>query len=150
MSRLHDFSGFEMIDESGAVLAKCASGEDLIKAHVKGYTRSDGTFVAEHDDSRPAASSSGPTKPGKSGGVPLSTLKKHPMWSQSDYDYFKGKGYDHSEIKAFWDRDHGSGKSPVTHEKAPDVVGLLGGKKPTGNDGKKKPKREWYPSMVGP
>ena len=27
----------------------------LLKAHVKGYTRKDGTFVAEHDDKRPSA-----------------------------------------------------------------------------------------------
>lgn len=57
MNTLHNFSGFEMIDESGQVLAKCESGADLIKAHVRGYTRKDGTFVAEHDDSRPTASS---------------------------------------------------------------------------------------------
>lgn len=30
-------------------------GEDMAKAHVKGYTRKDGTFVKEHDDSRQAA-----------------------------------------------------------------------------------------------
>lgn len=52
MSDLHRFSGFELVDESGAVLAKCESGADLLKAHVRGYTRKDGTFVAEHDDKR--------------------------------------------------------------------------------------------------
>lgn len=65
MSNLHQFSGFELIDESGQVLAKCHTGNDLIKAHVKGYTRSDGTFVAEHDDNRQAAQA----KPTASKGV---------------------------------------------------------------------------------
>lgn len=32
-----------------------AAGENLAKSHVKGYTRKDGTFVKEHDDSRQAA-----------------------------------------------------------------------------------------------
>lgn len=32
-----------------------AADEDLAKSHVKGYTRKDGTFVKEHDDSRQAA-----------------------------------------------------------------------------------------------
>jgi len=38
---------------------------ELKKAHVAGYTRSDGTFVAEHDDSRQAAAPkpSAPAKP---------------------------------------------------------------------------------------
>lgn len=43
------FNGFVMTDESGQVLAKCDSGADLIKSHVKGYTRKDGAFVKEHD-----------------------------------------------------------------------------------------------------
>lgn len=36
----------------------------LAKAHVKGYTRSDGTYVADHDDARPSAKA----KPAKAGG----------------------------------------------------------------------------------
>lgn len=31
------------------------AGEEMSKAHVKGYTRKDGTFVKEHDDKRQAA-----------------------------------------------------------------------------------------------
>ena len=53
------------------------------------------------------------------------TLKNHPMWSQSDHDYFKGKGYEPNEIKDIWGRDHKAGKGPVTHDKPPDVVGSL-------------------------
>lgn len=47
--------GIVMVDEQGNELAKCDSGADLLKAHVKGYTRNDGVFVAEHDDKRQAA-----------------------------------------------------------------------------------------------
>lgn len=35
---------------------------DLLKAHVSGYTRSDGAFVQEHDDKRKAAAQK-PTTP---------------------------------------------------------------------------------------
>lgn len=53
------------------------------------------------------------------------SLKQHPMWSTSDFDYFKAKGYTPAEIKEIWDRDHKAGKGPVQHDKAPDVVGNL-------------------------
>lgn len=159
----------------------------LKKARVSGYTRKDGAFVAEHEDSRPSAqnnakatataraalydgnssamgshkvgdtvsfkddygvSRSGVVKgdrDGKvvvqhkagytstvhhskltaaSGGTSLAALKKHPMYTDSDYAYFKNKGYNHDEIKSLWDRDHQSGVAPVNHEKAPDVVGV--------------------------
>lgn len=55
----------------------------------------------------------------------LASLKKHPMWSESDFQYFKGKGYSHDEIKDIWDRDHKMGKEPLVHKKAPDVVGVI-------------------------
>lgn len=55
----------------------------------------------------------------------LASLKKHPMWSDSDYNYFKEKGYNHQEIKDLWDRDHKQGVAPVKHVKAPDVVGVI-------------------------
>ncbi len=37
------------------------AGEPMSKAHVKGYTRKDGTFVKEHDDKRQAAQSEQPS-----------------------------------------------------------------------------------------
>lgn len=43
------------MDES-SIEAIISDMKILLKAHVKGYTRSGGTFVAEHDDSRVAAS----------------------------------------------------------------------------------------------
>lgn len=74
----------------------------------------------EHDE---------PDTNGKFGKSPKKIdLKSHPMWSQSDHDYFKGKGYEDHEIKALWDRDHAAGVSPVQHQKAPDVVGVVGNK----------------------
>ncbi len=56
---------FELVDESGRVLAKGESGADLVKAHVEGYYRKDGTYVRPHDDSRPSAQGGS----GKHGGV---------------------------------------------------------------------------------
>lgn len=47
--------GFELYNEDGTLMAKSQTGADLVKAHVKGYTRKDGTFVKEHDDNRQAA-----------------------------------------------------------------------------------------------
>ena len=58
----------------------------------------------------------------------LETLKNHPMWHQNDYDYFTGKGYDHDEILAFWERDHKKGCSPCTWEEEPtDIVAVING-----------------------
>lgn len=50
------FKGFEMVDEQGQLLVKCDTGAELVKAHVKGFTRKNGSFVKEHDDSRPTVS----------------------------------------------------------------------------------------------
>lgn len=61
--------------------------------------------------------------------TPSAILRKHSMWSESDYDYFVSKGYSDKEILALWDRDAKSGNSPVTHKKAPDVVGMVTGRK---------------------
>lgn len=58
------------------------------------------------------------------------SLKQHPMWSTSDFDYFMAKGYTPAEIKVIWDRDHRAGKGPVQHDKAPDVVGTFAKKAP--------------------
>ena len=55
----------------------------------------------------------------------IRSLKKHPMYSKSDYKYLRDKGYGPEGIKAIWDRDHAAGKSPQEHAKAPDVVGYL-------------------------
>lgn len=41
------------------------------------------------------------------------SLASHPMYSKPDYEYLKDKGYGPNEIKAFWDRDHKAGKTPV-------------------------------------
>lgn len=88
------------------------AGVYLLKSHVKAYTRADGTAVQEHDDSRQKKTT-------------LAHLKKHPMWSESDYRYFKGKGYSHEEIKAFWDRDHKEGNAPMIHKPVPNYVGVI-------------------------
>lgn len=74
---------------------------------------------------KPAAKASAKVASKKEAAVTDASLKKHPMWSQSDFDYFKEKGYEPKEIKEIWDRDQASGHSPVTHQKAPDVVGVV-------------------------
>jgi len=44
---------------------------------------------------------------------PTAALKAHPMWSQSDFEYLRGKGYSNREVLAFWDRDQAHGAGPV-------------------------------------
>lgn len=53
-------------------------------------------------------------------------IKDHPMYTGSDYNHLKGKGYDDTEIKNIWDRDQKSGNDPLVHKKAPDVTGVVG------------------------
>jgi hypothetical protein len=60
--------------------------------------------------------------------TPSAFLKKHPMWSESDYSYFKNKGYTDKEILALWDRDQKSGGGPVNHKPIPNVLGRINGK----------------------
>lgn len=48
-------TGYVMVDEAGSALSvSVGGGADLIKSHIQGYTRKDGTFVKEHDDKRQA------------------------------------------------------------------------------------------------
>ena len=37
-----------------------------------------------------------------------SQIKSHPQFSQTDYDYFRGKGYSDAEILRKWDSEKGS------------------------------------------
>ena len=52
-------------------------------------------------------------------------LKRHTMYTESDYTYLNGKGYSNREIERIWDRDAGLNKEPLTHKAAPDLVGYL-------------------------
>jgi len=66
------------------------------------------------------------------------TLRAHPMYSEADFDYLEGKGYNAAEIKALWDRDQKAGKQPQhANKNSPEMqqhFGLLreamSGKKP--------------------
>lgn len=102
--------------------------ELLQKSQVKQYTRADGTVVQAHD--RQDVPGSGKATQPKSSArkTTLSALKKHPMWSDSDFSYFKDKGYTHDEIKNLWDSDHKRGEKPLTHKKAPNVTGMMSAK----------------------
>jgi hypothetical protein len=40
-------------------------------------------------------------------------IVEHPLYSETDYSYFKGRGYSEEEILNFWDRDLKSGAKPV-------------------------------------
>jgi len=42
-------------------------------------------------------------------------LREHAMYSPSDLDHLRRKGYGDEQILAFWDRDHAAGKTPVIH-----------------------------------
>lgn len=53
-------------------------------------------------------------------------IKNHPQYTDSDYNYLKGKGYSDEEVKNFWDRDHASGNDPLVHKKAPPVTEVIG------------------------
>lgn len=75
--------------------------------------------------SKPAAKPKAQPKPKETGDeAGWAALKDHAMFSQSDLDYFKGKGYSPAEVKDIWDRDHAAGHKPVVHKQAPDVVGV--------------------------
>jgi len=49
-------------------------------------------------------------------------IRNHPMYTDSDYAYFRRKGYTDDEVLAFWDRDRKRGCEPVHHRPAPDMV----------------------------
>ena len=51
----------------------------------------------------------------------LEDLKRHPMYTESDLQYFLRKGYTHDEIIAFWDRDFAAGHEPLHHRPAPSL-----------------------------
>ncbi len=55
----------------------------------------------------------------------IKEIRNHKMFSESDYEYFKSKGYTDDEILEIWDRDLANGGSPVIHQPIPDIVGLL-------------------------
>ncbi len=44
---------------------------------------------------------------------PTAALKVHPLWSQTDFEYFRGKGYSNQQILEFWDRDLRLGCQPL-------------------------------------
>lgn len=52
-------------------------------------------------------------------------IKNHKMYTKSDYEYFKNKGYTDEEIIAFWNRDLARDCEPLRHRPAPDMVGYL-------------------------
>lgn len=53
-------------------------------------------------------------------------IKNHPLFSESDYQYFTDKGYTEAEIIAFWNRDLNRGiTTPIEHQPAFDLVSYL-------------------------
>jgi len=45
-------------------------------------------------------------------------LKEHPMWSRSDFEYLRGKGWSNEQVLAFWNRDLRLGCQPVQWDPA--------------------------------
>jgi len=65
----------------------------------------------------------------------LKQLKKHPLYSESDLNYFLKKGDSYDSIKAIWDRDYAQGyRTPLEHITTQECInnllpkGLLGRK----------------------
>ncbi|MCA1907921.1 MAG: hypothetical protein LDL39_06130 [Magnetospirillum sp.] len=44
---------------------------------------------------------------------PTTAMKNHPMWSQTDFEYLRGKGYSNRQVLEFWNRDLRLGCKPV-------------------------------------
>lgn len=44
---------------------------------------------------------------------PSAALKVHPLWSQADFECFRGKGYTNQQVLDFWERDLRLGCKPV-------------------------------------
>lgn len=89
-------AGFVMVDEAGQPLSvSVGGGADLIKSHVKGYTRKDGAFVKEHDDKRQASAAGADDHP---------TVVGRPSKMVS-YKYQPGKGSAEAEAEHPADAD---------------------------------------------
>jgi len=73
---------------------------ELTKAHVDTYTRSDGSVVQAHDDSRQAAAPKPVAPKGKAGAHPLSVAAdKHDAAAEKHRKLAAEKGEDHPEYK---------------------------------------------------
>lgn len=105
---------------------------DAEKKPDKGAGGADGGSAAPKADKpagvadKPSGGEKKPKAEAKDAKVTPAALKKHAMWSQSDFDYFKAKGYSPEEIKEIWDRDAKAGHKPVEHKEAPDVASYSG------------------------
>jgi hypothetical protein len=44
---------------------------------------------------------------------PSAALKNHTMWSQSDFESLRGKGYTNQKVLEFWNRDLRLGCQPM-------------------------------------
>jgi len=52
-------------------------------------------------------------------------IADHSQFTETDYRYFRSKGYAHREIKAKWDMEAGLGYEPTVHDQPFDIVGYL-------------------------
>lgn len=56
-------------------------------------------------------------------------ITSHKMYSKSDYEYLKNKGYSDTEILKIWNRDSENvWQSPIVHQPIPDIVSVIFGK----------------------
>jgi len=44
---------------------------------------------------------------------PTAALKAHLLWSQTDFEYFRGRGYSNQQVLEFWNRDLRLGCTPL-------------------------------------
>lgn len=90
---------------------RAEAGEEMSKAHVKGYTRKDGTYVEEHDDSRQAAQAQQPSaRPVPAQKVNAisdkhseALISKSPEW---DHNGFRGKKVPASDVAGLPEFSH--------------------------------------------
>lgn len=86
--------------------------------HHKAYTRTSQSGTVSNIQAKGSPTPQAET-------VTHNDLKKHPLYTESDHEYLKGKGYEPAEIKAIWDRDHKQGNDPLVHKQVPNVTGVI-------------------------
>lgn len=131
-----------------STLAKLLDGAKLVKAHVKGYYRRDGTWVADHEDKRLKMAWPG-AKEAKRVGAPGTTPAQPPKPSPAQQEASKPPGWFQQKFgmakPASSPSSKPSGGSGVT---APQYGLFGGGKSHYGSEPKPKPEpKAWHPEL---
>lgn len=102
---------------SRLVLLVKSGQSELVKSHVAGYTRSDGTFVGEHDDNRKAAVEAVPHPKGHKPGAQV--FFPHPQKpGKNALGKYKGTRNGKSVI------EHATGEHEIEHDQVKPARGV--------------------------